>query len=79
MIDAYTHIGQQALKGKRYHETIIVRIRVDGQCINEILEFDGGTASYIWQNDWYEGQKEVEYVGSVLLSEVRIPDETIRP
>ena len=79
MIDAYTRIGEQAIAAHDRYDDMIVRIRLDGVCVNEILEFDACNLSGIWLNDWYEGQKEVEYVGSVLVSEVRIPDETIRP
>ena len=76
MITAYGDIARCAMRDLKAYETLIVRIRVDGVEINEILEFNGDDLSWRWLNDWYEGQKNIEYIGSIGLSEVKI-NETL--
>lgn len=58
------------------YETMIVRIRADGVEMNEILEFDGDNLEWCWLNDWFEGQKDIEYIGRIKLSEVKV-NETV--
>lgn len=68
----YKDIMLKATRGITVFETLIVRIRIDGMEINEVLEFNGDDISWSWLNDWYEGQKNIEYVGSIRLSEVKV-------
>lgn len=37
---------------------------------NHILEYDSLDDSYVWLNDWYEGQTDVEVLGYIPLSDV---------
>lgn len=37
---------------------------------NNILEYDSMTDSYVWLNDWDEGQTDVEVLGYMILSDV---------
>ena len=37
---------------------------------NHILEYDSITDSYVWLNDWYEGQTDVEVLGYMSLGDV---------
>lgn len=37
---------------------------------NHILEYDSITDSYVWLNDWYEGQTDIEVLGYMLLGDV---------
>jgi hypothetical protein len=37
---------------------------------NHILEYDSKADSYVWQNDWNEGQTNVEVLGYMLLGDV---------
>lgn len=37
---------------------------------NHILEYDSLDDSYVWLNDWYEGQTDVEVLGYMLLGDV---------
>ena len=39
---------------------------------NELYLFDGGQVKYEWQNDWWEGQQEVEVLGYIAVSDVEI-------
>lgn len=68
----YEDIARLAVHDLPAYETMIVRIRVDGIEMNEILEFNGDDLSWCWLNDWYEGQRSIEYIGSIRLSEVKV-------
>ena len=37
---------------------------------NQILEYVSVGDEYVWQNDWYEGQTDVEVLGYMLLGDV---------
>lgn len=37
---------------------------------NQILVYDSMDDSYVWQNDWNEGQTDVEVLGYILLGDV---------
>ena len=40
----------------------------------EILEVDmDADGFYIWANDWYEGQQEVEFLGCISIDDVNVP------
>ena len=39
---------------------------------NELYLFDDGEVKYEWQNDWWEGQQEVEVLGYIAVSNVEI-------
>lgn len=73
----YAYIAAKAIQqceGK-YFGTLIVRIRLDGRYTNEILELDGNAMLWTWQNDWYEGQKDVEFIGAILLDDVKVEED----
>lgn len=44
-----------------------------GQLFNEILEYDGNTDSFVWLNDWYEGQQNIKVIGFVAVSDIDVP------
>ena len=72
MTDPYNEIAKMAYSVAYKYTTMIVRIRADGIEFNEILEFDGNTVSWCWLSDWYEGQTEIEYIGSISLDDVDV-------
>lgn len=37
---------------------------------NELLMFDG---DYYWENDWDEGQQDVEFLGAIPVGDVCVP------
>ena len=76
MNNPYEDIAHRAVQDLKAYETQIVRIRADGVEYNEILEFNGDDLSWCWLSDWYEGQKDIEYIGSIGLSEVQV-NETL--
>lgn len=72
MVVKYEEVARRAVNDLQAYETMIVRIRADGVEMNEILEFNGDDLSWCWLNDWYEGQRYIEYIGSIRLSEVKV-------
>ena len=54
----------------------IVTLLVDGKQINELLLFDevdsfgylDYTCSYVWRNDWFEGQKNINLIALCPIS-----------
>ena len=40
---------------------------------NEVLEPDS-EGGFIWRNDWYEGEKYVEILGCIAVSDAEVPD-----
>lgn len=41
---------------------------------NELLEYDYSTDSYVWVNDWNEGQHFVYVIGFIKVSDVIVPE-----
>lgn len=63
----------------------IVRIRLkysfetDWRYINELYLYDPESglphSEYVWENDWWEGEEDVEILGFINISDVKIPEE----
>lgn len=47
----------------------IVTISIDGEFINELLQWENDT--WVWSNDWYEGEDNPTWMGIVALEDVR--------
>lgn len=64
---------------KDEYETYIVRLayKYDFEVVynisNEILEWDDSLHSYVWLNDWDEGQTDVYILGFIKVSDVIVP------
>lgn len=43
----------------------IVRVKIGNIISNELLLYDDESNGYIWLDDWYEGEKEVSFVGFI--------------
>lgn len=57
----------------KYSGDIIVTIRINGSLISELLNFDTDDYNiWVWENDWWEGEENVEFVGAQLLNDVII-------
>ena len=42
---------------------------------NEVLIVDLDVEGcYVWLNDWYEGQKNVEVLGCISISDIKVPE-----
>lgn len=69
------------LKHMTHAETMIVRLRykysydTEWTTVNEILEYENG--DYIWNNDWNEGQEDIEILGYEYLSKLDIRSNLI--
>lgn len=78
MNNPYVEIANKAIKNLKVYGTVIVRIRIDGICFNEILSYNAVDNCWEWENDWYEGQKNIEFIGSISLDDVKVVnDETV--
>ena len=61
---------------EHYYGDFLVTISLDGFEITEFLEFDPN--GFIWENDWWEGQKDVKLLGFMPIDDIHIygsPDE----
>ena len=52
------------------HTVYIVTIILDGKYVNELLQWDFETDTWVWENDWYEGEKDPRWIGIVALEDV---------
>lgn len=48
----------------------VVTIVIDDEFINELLQWDCDD-TWVWQNDWYEGQDNPTWIGIVALEDIR--------
>lgn len=49
----------------------IVTIVLDGEFINELLQWDWESDTWTWSNDWWEGETGTTWIGIVALEDVR--------
>lgn len=72
--DPYTEIANiiNAWCEKNFYDSFVVTISRDGQIITEYLEFDGGDFDFIWENDWYEGEKDIVLIGFMPMQQLRV-------
>lgn len=48
----------------------IVTIVIDGEFVNELLQWECDD-TWVWSNDWYEGEDNPTWIGIVALEDVR--------
>ena len=55
----YTEIAQIIEKWceQNFYDSFVVTISRDGEIITEYLELDGNSVDFVWEHDWYEGEK----------------------
>lgn len=72
--DPYTEIANiiDEWCKKNFYDSFVVTISRDGQIITEYLEFDGGDFDFIWENDWYEGEKDIVLIGFMPMQQLRV-------
>ena len=72
--DPYTEIANIINEWckKNFYDSFVVTISRDGQIITEYLEFDGGDFDFIWENDWYEGEKDIVLIGFMPMQQLRV-------
>lgn len=54
------------------YEDMLVTVQADGEILTIVLEFDAVNGTWCWSWDWYEGQKNVELLGFVPLSHIKV-------
>ena len=54
----------------------IVTLMIDGSIANELLQYSGEDDTWVWSNDWWEGENGVTWVAIVALEDVEtyVPD-----
>lgn len=62
---------------RKGYEDMLVTVMADGDLITTILQFDAVNDTWVWFDDWYEGQRIVHLVGFVPLSHVIVVDEEV--
>ena len=65
---------------QNYYTNFLVTIALDTELTVEFLEFNASDFSWIWQNDWWEGQSRIELIGFVAQENILVegtPDSYI--
>jgi hypothetical protein len=57
---------------KNFYDSFVVTISRDGQIITEYLELDGMSLDFIWENDWYDGEKDISLIGFMPMLQLRV-------
>lgn len=53
-------------------EEIFVTIKCGDVTLNAILQPNENFDGYIWDWDWWEGEDDVELIGAIAMSDIRI-------
>ena len=48
----------------------VITILLNGEYVNELLQWDGEDDTWVWANDWYEGEKDPRWIGIVAIEDV---------
>ena len=54
----------------KYYDYILVTIRINDCITTELLSYDG--CNFIWENDWWEGEQDIEFIGAAYLSDIKV-------
>ena len=71
----YEYFCNLILKDSGIIESFLVRLKIgdDDDAINVLLMLDQAPDNFIWETDWWEGEKTVELVGYIPLSDIMPP------
>lgn len=61
-----------------FRSDIIVAIRCGTSIINELLLYDGSEDVWTWENDWWEGEEQVELIGATYVDWVDVRGNQLR-
>lgn len=69
-MDPYTSIGEkiESWCNENFYDDFIVTILIDGDPCTTLYRYDYHSDSFYWEDDWYEGQKEVSLLGFTPIS-----------
>lgn len=62
------------LEHQEVYEDYIVCIEIDGSTTNQILSYDGNEGCFVWESDWWEGEKNVFLIGFKAVDDIEIPE-----
>lgn len=62
---------------ENYYSNFVVTLRINGELCNEYLIYETGDPDqlyphWVWESDWWEGQKCIELVGFVDINSVYV-------
>lgn len=77
--DPYTEAAEiiEQWAKKNYYDDFVVTLRLDGEVITTLLCMDEA-ANLEWNDDWWEGQKEIRIIGFTPLSDLLCVGEPIK-
>lgn len=78
MIDAYNNIPSYWLDvpdlftylKNSPRDDYIVTLIINGVYVNELLQYNGDDDDFVWLNDWYEGEKNIQWRSVIPVSDV---------
>lgn len=75
MIDVYQEILKTLYTWceSNYYTNFIVQLKIDNEVGNFYVEFDSEMFALIFENDFYEGQDYVEFIGFIPVDDVTVP------
>ena len=50
----------------------VVTIAINGEELTDFLSFDAAEMDFIWEVDWWEGEKDVQLLGFLPIDNIRI-------
>lgn len=69
--DPYVWMMKRATEELPVYGTTCVGMKLDGIHFVEILKYDPSEDCWIWEDDWYEGQREIFFEWSAPIDQVR--------
>lgn len=82
VFDAYTIVGNIIIKevekihGNYQPYAIIVFLKIDDCIMQELLMTDP-MGDYVWDMDWWEGEREIELLGFTVLDDMKTPEHKL--
>ena len=58
---------------EHYYSSFLVTLRINGEiCVEYLLYMANLDTHWAWESDWWEGQKDIELIGFIDISSVRV-------
>lgn len=77
--DPYTEAAEiiEQWAKKNYYDDFVVTLRLDGEIVTTLLCTDEA-ANLEWEDDWWEGQKEIRMIGFAPLRDLLCIGEPVK-
>ena len=70
--NAYAEVIAVVQEQASIYGNCLVTLRVDDRITTELLCFNGDYGGFCFENDWWEGEKEIELLGFVPICNLQI-------